>query len=194
MVPKIVLEAKSEAERILEEAARAARAMAEQASEAYARARQEGLEQGLAEASARAAELVASAKLEAGRLIAEAEEQTVKLALEIAGLLVGEELEAAPTKAGAMVRRVLRQAAGAHKLVVRVNPADAALVEEMLGEGLGDKELPNAVELIADSRIARGGCLVQGDDLAIDARLETRLEALSDMLLKKGNGRRTSGG
>lgn len=55
-------------------------------------------------------------------------------------------------------------------ITVRLNPEDAAAVRELMGENLAQ----NGTQLIEDSEILRGGCLVRAGASEVDATLETR--------------------
>jgi len=61
-------------------------------------------------------------------------------------------------------------------LAITLSPADKALVESLLDE----KRL--SAELIADTAMLRGGCLVQRGDALVDATIEGRIRQLIEQL------------
>ena len=61
-------------------------------------------------------------------------------------------------------------------ITITLSPADKALVESLL-----DEERLTA-ELISDTAILRGGCLVQRGDALVDATIENRIRQLIDQL------------
>jgi flagellar assembly protein FliH len=165
---------------------------AERAAELQAeteRARRQGYEQGLAQGSEevkrvlarRSAELDAlAASIERARLAAleGMEDLALGIAWEALCKLLG---EAAPGREAllALVRenigRVKDQA-----MVVRVNPADLATLQE---------HLP-ATAFAADASIELGGCIIEAGGGWIDATLETQLTRLRQTLLAARAARR----
>jgi len=167
------LKAIATARGVLEEADRSARLIEEQARE-----------KGHADGTARAAAIVAEAELERARRIREAEPAICALALEIAQALVGRAVREDPGIARDLCREAVERAAGARRITVRVAPADRAALEGLAWPAGAP------VEVVADGTIAAGGCLVETDLGAVDARIETRTEslrtALEDVIRRRG--------
>lgn len=154
--------------------------------------REEGLAAGLAQGQAagraewdaRVAQLDAllaglHEQLAAG--IAGHEDLLVELAFEAVLRILG---EAAPTRAGvlAIVRAALQTLPEREGLVVRLAPHDAAAVEALRDE-LPRLAGTRGLELVADDRIELGGCLVETAGGGLDARLETQVQRLRELLL-----------
>lgn len=82
----------------------------------------------------------------------------------------------------AMVREVIRHAKDRSRLVIRVSPADYALLDterESLIEGWNNQQ----VDVIADDRVELGGCLLESPAGNLDGRLEVQLQQLRETLL-----------
>lgn len=156
----------------------------------YARGHEAGVAAGRAELQARLAEAQARvARLDAllglmaqplQQLDEEIEQQLLALAVAIARQLVRRELRTDPAQVIAVIREaVARLPAAARDVRVHLHPEDAAVVRECLAAPAGER----AWSIVEDPSLARGGCLVRTESSRIDARLETRLNALVAGLL-----------
>jgi flagellar biosynthesis/type III secretory pathway protein FliH len=131
-------------------------------------ARRDGFEAGRREGLAAAAGVLVAAQVEAGRRLDRSAADVARIAVHAARTLLGAELSARPDLVRETVDRALNRARRGRRLLLHVNPADV----ETLGE------LPPNLEVVADVSIARGGCLVRDGKRTIDARLETRIDAI----------------
>jgi flagellar biosynthesis/type III secretory pathway protein FliH len=164
--------AECEAERILA----AARAEGE-------RLRAEALEAGRRAAEAEAEVLREAAVAEMERLVGEAEEEILRLALAVAGKVVGRAAE--DGVAVATARRALARLRGSRQAEVRVHPDDAPAVRAA-GPGLLAALAAGArLEVVEDPEVGRGGALVETDTGSIDARVETQLAELGRTLAER---------
>lgn len=161
-----------------------------QAGEAAGRARMAAREVELRDAAAalRAASVQLAAPL--AEKESELAEIVMDLAFELARQVVGVEVAANFSGLRALLEKLLQEAASEcqpqQSVVVRVNPADHALVDaQLLGEG---------VHLLADSAVTVGGAKVEivsphGDRLEKtewDATIEARMAALKAALQLDG--------
>ncbi|NOZ86780.1 MAG: hypothetical protein GXP49_11010 [Deltaproteobacteria bacterium] len=181
------IESKFKAEEMLSEARLAAEDIVKNAQSLLESAKREGERMGRAEAADQAAQLIAKAKVEASRIISGAETQLLKLSVKIAEQIVGKELELSGDAVTHLVSQVLNQAKTGTGLCLRLNPLDAdALNKRVQRLRMLVPDAPK-IEIAEDPSMSRGGCVVSGADLEIDARLETRLEEIEKILL--GGGR-----
>lgn len=105
----------------------------------------------------------------------EVEKQLLELAFAVGKQLARRELSAAPTQIVAILRECLEQLPlAARDVRVHLHPEDAALVRERLAAPAEER----AWSLIEDPTLARGGCLVRSDTSQIDARFESRVNAV----------------
>ncbi|MBV9508140.1 MAG: type III secretion system stator protein SctL [Acidobacteriia bacterium] len=170
---RIVERAQQQAEAILAEAAR-------RGEEAAAAARQRGYQDGL-EQWAAALDSVARANQ---ALNARYEGELVKLAVRIAEKIIGEELRARPETVVSIVREALRSVGNEQHLTVQVNPGESQQVAGMLDRLREVVKAGHDIQIVADPAIAPGGCIVHSDMGAVDARLETQLRRLEEILLR----------
>lgn len=117
----------------------------------------------------------------------EVEKQLLELALAVGKQLARRELSVAPAQIVAILRECLEQLpVAAREVRVHLHPEDAAVVRERLAAA-GEER---AWSLVEDPTLARGGCLVRSDTSLIDARFESRVNAVVSSAL----GEQRSGG
>ena len=103
------------------------------------------------------------------------EKQLVELAMTVAKQLFRREIRIDPTHVIGVVRDAIKLLPVASRdIQVHLHPEDAGLV----GEALSSVEGERAWSLVEDPLVDRGGCEVIAESSRIDARAETRLNAL----------------
>ncbi len=173
-----------EAPRPAEEELLAAAAEREAAlAKAGAAGYEEGREAGRAEiATAAEALLTAAAALDdAGARAAEdAEGAAVELALRIAEKVLGAAVEARPELVLDVTRGALRRITEPLPATVLVNPEDVELVRGALAEL--NAEHGGELQVRAERRVERGGCVVTTAAGEVDARIAAQLERAATVL------------
>lgn len=157
----------------------------QRAAQDAARGYQAGLARAEAETAPRLEELAArvrrldsvlqllGAPLQA--LDGQVEQQLLELAFAVGKQLARRELSAAPAQILAILRECLEQLPlAAREVRVHLHPEDAAIVRERLAAPAEER----AWSLIEDPTLSRGGCLVRSDTSRIDARFESRVNAV----------------
>ena len=182
ILPAEVYDARERADEIAERAraeARALRERAEREAEAIReRAREQGRQQGRAEAAA----LVTRAVAARDRALAEAEAQIVEIALAAARRIVGEQLLLRPESIVSVVAPLLERARLAHRVRIRISPLDEPALRQALSalqERAGQRA---ALSIEPDESIERGGCVLEADVGLFDARIEVQIESLAKAL------------
>ena len=108
-------------------------------------------------------------------LDAEVEQELLRLALAIGTQLARRELHADPAQVIAILRQCLDQLpVSAREIRVHLHPEDAAVVRARLAASTAER----AWDVVDDPTLARGGCLVRSDSSQIDARFESRVNAV----------------
>jgi flagellar assembly protein FliH len=108
-------------------------------------------------------------------LDAAVEEELALLALTIGRHLFRRELKIDPSQIIAIIREsVGRLPAAARNIRVHLHPEDAVIVRERLPAPATER----AWNIIEDPALTRGGCLVRTDTSQVDARLESRVNAI----------------
>jgi flagellar biosynthesis/type III secretory pathway protein FliH len=163
------------------------------AAETRQRAREEGLAEGLAEARALVApalEAVAEAERQIRAreedFLRAAERSAVELALAIAEKIVGAAVSARAETVLDVVGGALLRTTARHRLVIEVNPEDLELVSES-AEGLAARlGGVQRLDVVAERRVERGGCIVRTEEGEIDARIGSQLERLGELMTEAG--------
>ena len=176
VVPKVVMSARQEADQI--------RATADaQAAEERRRGFEQGLAQGREEALANFTELLVRAAQEAEDIRLVTRDAAIPLARRMAERIVGRALELHPSLIADIAGQALaasRARSGA--VVLRVHPSDLLILESERPRLM--ERLPAAADLklLADEKIARGGCVVETPIARLDAQLGQQLDALEKAL------------
>jgi type III secretion protein L len=184
ILKKDVYEAGLSAHQVLEVAAKEAQALiedAEQRRDAIVEgARQEGFRHGIAKWE----HALASARQAQEALDTKYEPEIVRLAVKIAEKIIGEELHSRPETIVSIARECLRGVRHEHSLTVRVNPAESDEVKRDLASLTDVTGSGRRIQVVADATVSSGGCIVDSVVGVIDARLETQLGCLEEILLR----------
>lgn len=165
VVPGEVFDAQRDAPRIREEA------------------RREGFEVGRQEGLAAVTELLARARAAATRREEEAEPELRRLAVAIAEKILGRELALSSEAVVDVVRTALRAARARREITIRVHPDDVSAVLAARERLARELARPADLAVIADGEVGRGGCVIDTEVGAIDARLEVQLAAIERALV-----------
>jgi type III secretion protein L len=181
---KQIVEARAEAQRILAAAERTAAAIRESA-ETFAREEREaayraGYEAALLEWT----NLLLEARELRDNALAGIEQDVLRLSVKIAEKIIGNEIKADPQTLAEIVAKALRNVRRNELVTIRVNPADASTVEGHR-EKLDPAGRARFLEVVADPRVTKGGCLIETESGAVDAQLETQLRVLERALLRR---------
>jgi flagellar assembly protein FliH len=111
------------------------------------------------------------------------ESELVKLSVEIARKVIKREVDADIVRClGDQVAACLKQLDRGVPVVIRLNPADVQLLDELL---TGDRDtfaVLDGVRLIGDMRVERGGCIMETERTALRATISEQLDKLSKVL------------
>jgi flagellar assembly protein FliH len=110
----------------------------------------------------------------------EVEKQLSTLAMTVGKQLARRELKTDPAQIIAIIREaVSRLPAAIRDIRVHLHPDDAQIVKEKLSTPGNER----AWTIVEDPALTQGGCLVRTDNSQIDARLESRLNAIVSSIL-----------
>lgn len=183
VIDREVVEAKSEAERIVEAAEAKAEAILE-AAEAEAQSMREagyteGRETALAEFSQHW--VIELHRLKA--IEAELEPLYITLVKDCCEAILGEELRQHPEAIVPFVRRALVSARQQREIIIRLNPEDLRVVARQKARLMQVLARAGDIDLREDPSIGRGGCQIITEQGSIDAGLDRQLEALETALM-----------
>ena len=143
-----------------------------------------------AQSAAQAAQLeqvLAALLASRSSLLAEADDLLVEVVHGALCRMLGES-GAARALVAATVAEVLREVRDNGPVQVYLHPGDMDLLQGLAGGGANGR-----LQLLADSRVTLGGCLVETARGTLDARLELQLQALREALLAARRARATVG-
>jgi type III secretion protein L len=143
-------------------------------------ARRAAYEEGLRQWNA----AIAEADTARDRHLAESEPEMIRLAVRIAQKIIGEELRLNPQAIVSMAAECLNGLRRERSLTLGVPPADLDLLREQIAR-LREAAGPHrSIEVVADPSITSGGCIVESEYGIIDARLETQIRCMEEILLR----------
>lgn len=169
----IVDAAKQEAQSLLETAVR-------ERDERLEAGRKQGYREGLAQWDEARVALLRAREAADARY----EGELVRLSVRIAEKIIGEELRTRPETVVDIVRECLRGIRNQQNLTVRVSPGEREEVQRQVASLHSAIALGGSLQVVADPAVLTGGCIVESERGIVDARLQTQLGLLEDVLTR----------
>jgi type III secretion system HrpE/YscL family protein len=171
----------SEAQSIIEAAQERASEITSEAERKFKEAQEngyrQGFNQGLADASRKSVRLIEESTEVAERLA----EEGAKLAIAIAGTVIGEHIKIEPDVAKKIAMRAIQESVIGENVTLVICPDDEAVMNQSLGQ-LRRVAGNAAVNIETDPSFSRGSCMVRTDFGEIDATIETLLLSIRERL------------
>jgi len=170
-----------EAEGLIEAARAEAQCIRREAEEEYARRSAEGYETGLEKGKAEIAERMVDYMGRSAAYFSKVEGVLIDVVMRAARRIIGEfdQIE--------LVERVVKRALEATRneghVTVRVAPALADDLKSRIGNILGEFPKVEFLEVVPDSRVPEGGCILETELGFVDASLETQFKAIEKALV-----------
>jgi flagellar assembly protein FliH len=115
------------------------------------------------------------------RLAAEARTDALEIGFLVARRLLDMELSTNPEALVNLVKSAVHRLGETRRIVIHLCPEDARTITSTV-ESSGSQALTSSpiahVEIAADAALKRGDCLIEGDQVTVDGRLDARLEEL----------------
>ncbi|MEM9764664.1 MAG: HrpE/YscL family type III secretion apparatus protein [Pseudomonadota bacterium] len=175
--------AMAEAAEILADARSKRDAMLSEAKVAYEREKQQGREDGLAEAQAEIAEQILTIVTRSVDYLATAEGEVARTVLLCVRKILGDFPEEDLVIREA--RSALASVRAEPRVTLRVRSALEASLRGRVGEILADSTDVGFIEVRGDDQMAHGGCRLETEAGVVDASLETQLAALEKVILSR---------
>ena len=185
---KIIEDAKLEAERIIQEAnveKENIKATAHQ--DGYKEGHEQGFLEGQNEVNRlveRVHKIVESVMVRREEILCETEQQIVELVLLMTRKVVKIISENQKTVVLSNVLAALKKIRTRGNITLRVNTEDLKLTTAHVDEFIKRIENVNGISVIEDSSVDRGGCIVETDFGAIDARISSQLAELESKIME----------
>jgi flagellar assembly protein FliH len=155
---------------------------ANQAAATAAIAEAQQLAAQFAERTSAAVELLRST---AERLAAEARTDALEIGFLVARRILEMELTAGAEPLVNLVRSAVKRLGESRKITIHLSPSDAQALTAVI-ENRGSQTVASAtiskVDIVADGSLGRGDCLVEGDLVTVDGRIDARIEELRRVL------------
>ena len=113
----------------------------------------------------------------------EVDRAVLTLALAVAKRIVAREIVIDESAVLARYREAIRKIIGVDKIKIRINPADEEYIREHRNELSNYVDSVREIVIEADSKVERGGCIIESELGNIDARISTQFELLEEALL-----------
>lgn len=153
-----------------------------------------GYEEGYRDGKTEADRLVARLKVmvEAAidkreEIIQSAEDQIVRIILLMARKVVKHITDKDERIVIENIRHALQKIQGKEQVMIKVNPKDIELTTEHKEDFIKMVEGLKYIKVLEDSRVDRGGCILETDFGSIDARITTQLEDMEDKIRDMAN-------
>jgi len=175
-VPK----ARTEAERIVNQAMQEAESIREEAREA-------GREEGRAEASSRveeAMETLNQAVKERKKIIKDSEQELLRLAIKVAEQIIRSEVSMHRDVCLNIVAEAIARVSDREQIIVRVNREDAEYLKRYKDRLAGMLDGVKSFSILEDAGVEPGGCIIETNLGFIDAKISTKLKAIGEALKK----------
>lgn len=194
-------EAQAKANKLLSEAEEKIRVRFAEAQANIAESVQEGYQKGYADGLAKAElevdkkyekafqeefsqirEVILSYRESYTEMLKKAESQLVKLSMDIARKVIGQEAEKNEAIVIAMVKEGLGRIIERTNIVVRINPAQLYVVESHKKKIISALESVDNFELREDPKVDLGGCIVETDSGSVEVRIDKQLQEIKKVL------------
>ena len=179
-------DAAERARAIVAEAEARARELLEAAQAERERIRADAAEQGRAEGLARAGATLVAAAAARDRRLAGAEREVVALALDVARKVLGRELAQDRSAVADLAAQALAVARDRREVTLRVNPEDADAIRAAAGRLGALLARAPGLDVREDPTVERGGAVVETEAGRVDARVEAQLAALARAIEEAG--------
>jgi type III secretion system HrpE/YscL family protein len=179
-------DAAERARAIVAEAEARARELLEAAQAERGRIRADAAEQGRAEGLGRAGAILVAAAAARDRRLAGAEREVVALALDVARKVLGRELAQDRGAVADLAAQALAVARDRREVTLRVNPEDADAIRAATGRLAALLSRAPGLDVREDPAVERGGAVVETEAGRVDARVEAQLAALARAIEEAG--------
>jgi len=155
--------------------------------EGYEKGRKEGYDDGKAEVERlieRTHKIYETVMTRREAILSETEQQIVELVLLMTRKVVKIMSENQKQVVMANVLQALKKVKGRGTVTVRVNLADVKLTTEHISDFIRQVENVEGLHVLEDSSVEKGGCVVETDFGAIDARIASQLTELESKILE----------
>lgn len=184
---EIIEKARAEAQEIIAKAHEEEQEILDKSNrDGFKAGHEEGYKEGKAEAErlvARIHKMIEGIQTKRQEILDGTEQQIVNLVILIARKVVKIMSDNQKSVIMANVVQALKKVKGSGDVTLRVNLSDVKLTTEHIGEFIHQVENIKHISIVEDSSVEKGGCIVETDFGAIDARIASQLGELETQIL-----------
>lgn len=185
---QIKAEAQTEAQRIISEAqTEREKIISDSKKEGYDQGHEDGYQEGVKEAErlvSRMHTIVDSVMKRREEILSETEYQIVELVVLMARKVVKIISENQKTVIMNNVLQALKKVKGRGDVTIRVNLEDVKLTTDHIQDFIERVEAVKGITVVEDTTVEKGGCIVETDFGAIDARISSQLTELEQKIME----------
>jgi flagellar assembly protein FliH len=116
------------------------------------------------------------------KVLKAADETVVDVAVALAQKITGQQVVSDPKALVRIMRTALGQMAEESSLVLKVHPQDLGIARRFAAHWVAKSSSDKVLKVQEADYVGRGGCMLEGGEENVDARLETQLEVLHEAL------------
>ena len=182
IVPGEQYQAYLDAQGIIAAAQAQAKQIVADAEREYEAQKQQGFEDGMTEGRMEMAEKMVDSVAKSVDYFSDLEDRMVELVVKALKKVVGE--MDARERIVAVVRHALAVARNQAKITIRACPAEVEVLQERLADIMRPYPAINFIDIVPDSRLTEGGCILETDIGVVDASIDVQLQAIERSLAK----------
>lgn len=182
------IEARSEAEKIIQEAYKEAHKIKVQAKDLMDRVKanleelkEKSLREGREEGLSSVTEMIVAAKEKEDKLGEDLKDKILILVYDITEKILGREFKERESAIIDLIKEALQASTG-QKITVLINPQDFEKVKKQQQSLFQSIDANKSLNIRSDEKVKANGCLIETEIGTIDAQLETQLEAIKKAL------------
>ena len=176
--PEQVIQAKNEAQKIIDKAMQESEGIRSEAEQA-------GREEGLAEASNHIEEAMATlntAVKERKSIVKDSENEILRLALKVAEQIIHSEVSLHRDVCLNIVSEAIARVSDREQIIVKVNREDAEYLKRYKDRLAGMLDGVKSFSILEDSSIEPGGCVIETNLGFVDSRIPTKIKSIEEAI------------
>ena len=177
-----LVEAEEQARQIIAQARNAAAAFLSQAQQQAELWQEQSYAAGRERAAREYAGLLLEAAQKRDKALLETEAELLRLAVKLAEKIVKKELNTDAETISGIVSEAVKELRHGNRIVVRLCPADWSAIKKRQAQSTTTNAADSGYDLVADSQVSAGGCVIESEVGTVDAQLETQLRLLESGL------------
>ncbi len=185
---EIIKKAQEEASKIIEDAQAEQESLKKNAyNEGFEKGHEEGFGEGKGEVERlieRTHKILEGVMARREEILSETEQQIVELVVLMTRKVVKVISDSQKSVVMANILQALKKVKGRGDVTIRVNLADVKLTSEHTQDFIKQVENVNGITVLEDSTVDKGGCIIETDFGAIDARIQSQLSELENAILE----------